>query len=52
MKAVFFETHGEIDVLRYGSVPDPVPAPGQVVVQVKACALNFLTSGCGAAGRV
>ncbi len=42
MKAVFFETHGEIDVLRYGSVPDPVPAPGQVVVQVKACALNFL----------
>lgn len=42
MKAVFFETHGEIEVLRYGSVPDPVPASGQVVVQVKACALNFL----------
>jgi NADPH:quinone reductase-like Zn-dependent oxidoreductase len=42
MKAVFFETHGEIEALRYGSVPDPVPASGQVVVQVKACALNFL----------
>ena len=42
MKAVFFEVHGEIDVLRYGSVPDPVAAAGQAVVRVKACALNFL----------
>jgi NADPH:quinone reductase-like Zn-dependent oxidoreductase len=42
MKAVFFETHGESDVLRYGTVPDPVVAPGQVVVRVKACALNYL----------
>jgi NADPH:quinone reductase-like Zn-dependent oxidoreductase len=42
MKAVFFEAHGEMDVLRYGTVPDPVAAPGQVVVRVKACALNYL----------
>jgi NADPH:quinone reductase-like Zn-dependent oxidoreductase len=42
MKAVFFETHGEIDVLRYGEVPDPVAGPGMVVVRVKACALNYL----------
>ena len=42
MKAVFFEVHGEIDVLRCGSVPDPVAAAGQAVVKVRACALNFL----------
>jgi len=42
MKAVFFETHGELDVLRYGDVPDPELAPGQVRVRVKACALNYL----------
>jgi NADPH:quinone reductase-like Zn-dependent oxidoreductase len=42
MKAVFFERHGELDVLRHGDVPDPVAAPGQAVVRVKACALNYL----------
>jgi NADPH:quinone reductase-like Zn-dependent oxidoreductase len=42
MKAVFFEGHGELDVLRYGDVPDPAAAPGRVVVRVKACALNYL----------
>jgi NADPH:quinone reductase-like Zn-dependent oxidoreductase len=42
MKAVFFEAHGEIDVLRYGDVPDPVPEAGTVMVRVRACALNYL----------
>jgi NADPH:quinone reductase-like Zn-dependent oxidoreductase len=42
MKALFFEAHGELDVLRYGDVPDPAEAPGRVVVKVKACALNYL----------
>jgi NADPH:quinone reductase-like Zn-dependent oxidoreductase len=42
MKAVFFERHGESEVLRYGDVPDPAAAPGLVVVRVKACALNYL----------
>jgi NADPH:quinone reductase-like Zn-dependent oxidoreductase len=42
MKAVFFEKHGELEVLRYGDVPDPEAAFGRVVVRVKACALNYL----------
>ncbi|MEJ5357235.1 MAG: zinc-binding dehydrogenase [Desulfobacterales bacterium] len=42
MKAVYFETHGESEVLRYGEVPDPQAGPGEVVVRVRACALNYL----------
>jgi NADPH:quinone reductase-like Zn-dependent oxidoreductase len=42
MKAVRFHQHGEVDQLRFEDVPDPQPGPGEVVVRVKACALNYL----------
>jgi NADPH:quinone reductase-like Zn-dependent oxidoreductase len=42
MKALYFEEHGELDVIRYGVVPDPVPEKGDVVLRVRACALNHL----------
>lgn len=42
MKAVFFREHGEVNQLEYGDLPDPVVGPGEVIVKVKACALNHL----------
>jgi NADPH:quinone reductase-like Zn-dependent oxidoreductase len=42
MKAVRFHEHGGPDVLRYEDAPDPAPAPGRVIVRVRACALNHL----------
>lgn len=41
MKAVYFTEHGDLDVLRYGDVPDPQPGPGEVLLRIKAAACNF-----------
>lgn len=42
MKAVYIESHGDAGVLQYGARPAPRPGPGEVVVQVRASALNRL----------
>jgi len=42
MKALYFNEHGELDVIQYGDVGDPTPNPGQVLVRVRACAVNHL----------
>jgi len=42
MKAVQFDEHGGTDVIEYGDFPDPEPDRGEVVVDVKAGALNHL----------
>ncbi len=42
MKSVRFHQHGGIEVLRYEDAPDPEPAPGEVLVRVRACGLNHL----------
>ena len=31
MKALYFEQHGDLDQVKYGDVPDPEPAPGEVL---------------------
>ena len=42
MKAVRFHEHGGCEVLRYEDVPDPAPRPTEVLLRVKAVALNHL----------
>jgi NADPH:quinone reductase-like Zn-dependent oxidoreductase len=42
MKAIFFEKHGGVEVLKYADLPDPTPQPGEVLIKVKAVALNHL----------
>ncbi len=42
MKALAFHAHGGLDKLRYQDVPDPTLGPGDVLVRVRACALNHL----------
>jgi len=40
MKAVFITEHGGPEVLRYGDLPDPVAAPGELLVDVHAASIN------------
>jgi NADPH:quinone reductase-like Zn-dependent oxidoreductase len=40
MKAAYFMKNGGPEVMEYGEVPDPVPAAGQVLVDVHAASVN------------
>jgi len=40
MRAVVLSSHGDPDVLELQDVPDPVPGPDEVIVEVVATALN------------
>jgi NADPH:quinone reductase-like Zn-dependent oxidoreductase len=40
MKAAYFDQFGGPDVLKYGDLPDPVAAPGEVIVDVVAASVN------------
>ncbi len=42
MKAVVFNEHGGPDVLRFTDVPEPKIKANEVLVEVRACALNHL----------
>jgi len=42
VKAIRIHEDGGPDVLRYEDVPDPVPAPGEVLIALRAASLNHL----------
>ncbi len=42
MKAIFFNEHGNLDNVQFGEVSRPEIGPGEVLVEVKAAALNRL----------
>ncbi len=42
MKALYFKEHGDLYVIQYGDVADPKPGVGEVLVRVRACAINHL----------
>ncbi len=42
MKAALFKEHGDPEVLTFSDFPDPVPEPNEVLIEVKAVALNHL----------
>jgi NADPH:quinone reductase len=44
MKAIQFQSHGGVEVLRVTTLPDPEPRVGEVVVRIKASAVNPLDS--------
>ncbi|MVM36848.1 zinc-binding dehydrogenase [Spirosoma sp. HMF3257] len=41
MKAILCRAYGLPDTLTLEDVPSPVPGPGEVLIQTKACSLNF-----------
>jgi len=42
MKAVFVETPGGVENLKYADLPKPSPGPGQAVVKLEATGVNFI----------
>src|SRR5258708_12474963 len=40
MKAAYIERHGGPEVLKFGEMPDPVAASGEVVVDIIAASVN------------
>ena len=49
MKAIVMNRAGGTEVLELADGPDPVPGPGQALVEVAAAGVNFMDTECGVA---
>lgn len=51
MKAMIFREFGPPEVLHYEDVPEPVPGPGELVLEVHACSVNRVLDVAVRAGK-
>ena len=51
MKAMIYREFGPPEVLHYEDVPDPVPGPGEIVLEVHACSVNRVLDVAVRAGK-
>jgi NADPH:quinone reductase-like Zn-dependent oxidoreductase len=51
MKAMIYREFGPPEVLHYEDVPDPVPGPGEIVLEVHACSVNRVLDVSVRAGK-
>jgi NADPH2:quinone reductase len=42
MRAIRIQEHGEADVLRWEEIATPAPGPGEALVKIEACGVNFI----------
>lgn len=42
MKVAAIQAHGDIDQIKYDDWPDPEAGPGEALIRVRACGLNYL----------
>jgi NADPH:quinone reductase len=51
MKAMIYREFGPPEVLHYENVPDPVPGPGEIALEVHACSVNRVLDVAVRAGK-
>jgi NADPH:quinone reductase-like Zn-dependent oxidoreductase len=42
MRAAIIRQHGDLDAIEVETLDDPVPGPGEALIEVRACALNHM----------
>ena len=51
MQAMIYREFGPPEVLHYEEVPDPVPGPGEILIEVHACSVNRVLDAAVRAGK-